>query len=616
MDIQKTSVKVASDITVFTKYSRYIRDLKRRETFSEIVKRNKEMHIKKFPFLKESIDEAYKFVYEMKVLPSMRSLQFAGPAIEHNPARMYNCCALPIDSYHSFSEVMFLLLGGSGVGYSVMKRHINKLPKINKSLDRKRFLISDSIEGWADAVKALMKWSFGLGYKPMFDYSEIRPKGADLITSGGKAPGPEPLKKCLKKITEILERKKNGTRLSTLEVHDILCFEADAVRAGGIRRAALICLFDEDDHDMLTCKSGTWWEDNPQRGRANNSVVLSRDIDRDSFMDIWKKVEDSKAGEPGFYFTNNKDWLTNPCVEISLEPFQFCNLVEVNVSDISSEEDLFERVSAASFIATLQASYTDFHYLRPIWRETTEKGALIGVGMTGIASGEILKYDLKKAAEIVKFVNSNTSSLIGINPAERTTCVKPSGSSSLVLGTSSGIHAWHSKYYIRRMRLGKNEPLGKYLMEKIPGLVEDNIEDPNEIVVSIPQKSPEGAITRVESAIDLLERVKKFNTEWVHGGHVKGSNTNNVSCTINVRENEWEEVGNWMYDNRDSYNGIAVFPFDGGTYRQAPFEECSKEVYEELLTHLKTLDLRDVIEEDDSTDLMGEVACAGGVCEI
>ena len=613
--------KILSDITVHMKYAKYLPEEKRRETWSELVTRNKEMHIKTYPNLKEEIDNVYKFVYDKKVLPSMRSMQFGGKPIEISPNRIYNCAYLPIDSLDSFSECMFLLLGGTGVGYSVQKHHVEKLPPINKPYKKrtKRYLIGDSIEGWADAVKVLVKsYLNGRSSKIIFDFSDIRPKGARLVTSGGKAPGPQPLKECLLKVEGILNAKEDGDQLSTLEVHDMVCYIADAVLAGGIRRAALISLFSADDNEMIACKSGAWWELNPQRGRANNSAVLMRHkITKSFFMDLWKRVELSGAGEPGIYFNNDKDWGTNPCCEIALRPFQFCNLCEVNVSTIDSQEDLNERVKAASFIGTLQAGYTDFHYLRPIWKETTEKDALIGVSMTGIGSGRILGYNMTEAAEIVKKENTRVAKLIGIKKSARTTTVKPAGTTSLTLGTSSGIHAWHNDYYVRRIRVGKNESIYSYLVNNHPELVEDCVfRSHDTAVISIPQSAPEGSILRTESPFALLERIKKVVTEWVKPGHRSGSNTHNVSATVSLKQEDWEMAGEWMWQNRDHYNGLSVLPYDGGTYTQAPFEDITKDQYKDMLKHLENIDLSKVIEDDDNTNLTGELACAGGACEV
>jgi len=616
------SNKILSDITVYMKYAKFVPELNRRETWEELVTRNKNMHIKKYPNLKNEINEAYKSVYSKKILPSMRSLQFGGKPIEISPNRVYNCAYLPIDHIDSFHETMFLLLGGTGVGYSVQNHHVSKMPPVNKPYVKRtrRFLIGDSIEGWADAIKVLMKSYMGDNRSSsiQFDFSDIRPKGAQLVTSGGKAPGPQPLKECILKIKGILDAKDDGVQLTTVEAHDIVCHIADSVLAGGIRRAALISLFSAEDSEMISCKSGSWWEKNPQRGRANNSAVLMRHkVTQEFFMDLWKRVELSGSGEPGIYFNNDKDWGTNPCCEIALRPFQFCNLCEVNASDIESQDDFNDRVRKASFIGTLQAGYTDFHYLRDIWRDTTEKDALIGVSMTGIASAAVLPLDMKAAASIVKRENTKTAKAIGINSAARCTTVKPAGTTSLALGTSSGIHAWHADYYTRRIRVGKNESMYKYLSEKHPELIEDEFFRPHDTaVISIPQKAPKGSILRDESPFDLLERIKKVATEWVKPGHRKGSNTHNVSATVSLKQDEWDSAGKWMWENREHYNGLSVLPYDGGTYTQAPFEDISKVNYDMAMAHLKDIDLSKIIEVEDETDLSGELACAGGACEI
>jgi ribonucleoside-diphosphate reductase alpha chain len=620
--MSKVSRDILSDITVHMKYAKYVPELNRRETWDELVTRNIKMHKKKYPKLVDQIDEAYKYVYSKKVLPSMRSLQFAGKPIEISPNRLYNCSYLPIDHVDSFSETMFLLLSGCGVGYSVQQHHVKQLPFITRPFEKRyrRFVIGDSIEGWADAVKVLLESYLG-GKRHSavkFDYSDIRPKGARLVTSGGKAPGPQPLKECLVKVKGILDAKEDATPLSSLEVHDIICHIADAVLAGGIRRAALISLFSAHDEEMISCKSGNWWELNSQRGRANNSAVLMRHkVTRSFFMNLWKRIEASGAGEPGIYLNNDKDWGTNPCCEIALRPYQFCNLCEVNVSDMVDQDDLNDRVKVASFIGTLQAGYTDFHYLREIWKDTTEKDALIGVSMTGIGSNKVMGLDMTQAAEIVKTENARVAKLIGINKAARTTCVKPAGTTSLVLGTSSGIHAWHNDFYVRRLRVGKNEAIYSYLLKNHPELVEDEYFRAHDTaVISVPQASPENSIVRTESAFDLLERVKRVSTEWVAPGHRAGSNTHNVSATISLKEDEWDRAGEWMWKNRNSYNGLSVLPYNGGTYTQAPFEDITKDKFDEMVKMLSDIDLSNVMEVDDNTDLSGELACAGGVCEV
>jgi ribonucleoside-diphosphate reductase alpha chain len=614
------STQILSDITVHMKYAKYVPELQRRETWDELVERNIKMHVRKYPELEDEIRENYKLVLNKKVLPSMRSMQFAGKPIEVSPNRIYNCAFAPVDDWRVFSEIMFLLLGGTGVGYSVQRHHIEQLPEIRKpNMDReRRWLVGDSIEGWADSVKVLIKSYFFGGSKIRFDFTDVRPKGARLITSGGRAPGPQPLKECLVKIEGILESKSNGDKLRPIEVHDIVCHIADAVLAGGIRRAALISLFSADDDEMIACKSGNWWETNPQRGRANNSAtVLRHRITKEFFMDLWKRVELSGAGEPGIVFSNDKDWGTNPCAEIALRPFQFCNLTEVNVSDVETQEDYETRVRVAAFIGTLQAGYTDFHYLRPIWQRTTEKDALIGVSMTGVGSGKVLKLNMKSAAKVVKEENERVANILGINKAARLTTIKPAGTTSLTLGTSSGIHAWHNDYYLRRIRVGKNEAIYTYLLLNHPELIEDEYFRPHDTaVISVPQKAPADSILRTESPFQLLERVKTVYLDWIKPGHRNGNNTHNVSATISVRDHEWGAVGEWMWENRNNYTGLSVLPYEGGTYKQAPFEDITEEKYNELVKALTSIDLSKVIELDDNTDLTGELACAGSSCEV
>jgi len=620
---------ILSDITVHMKYARFKPEEERRETWSEIVERNKAMHVSKFNLLynnnvefKNMLDNTYDLIHQKKVLPSMRSMQFGGKAIEVSNNRVYNCAFMPIDSVNAFSEAMFLLLGGTGVGYSVQYDNINKLPikQAMQDMIPIKYQISDSIEGWADAVK-IGVLSQLYGFPLDFDYSQIRPKGAILKTSGGRAPGHEPLKLCLEEIQKVLENIDTGKRMSSLNAHDIMCYLADAVLSGGIRRAAMISLFDKDDNEMLLSKwsngNDGFWSENPQRMRANNSVVLDRaTVTKEDFERVWSVARDNNSGEPGFYFTNDTTWGTNPCCEIGLKMHQFCNLTEINVSDVEDKIDLAERVTAATFLGTLQASYTDFHYLRKEWKTTTEEDALIGVSMTGIGSGSILQHDLVAMSELVKSVNKKCADLIGINSAARTTCVKPAGTTSLTLGTSSGIHAWHSEYYIRRLRVKKSEPIYKYLYMNHPDLIEDDKFDTDGAVISVPQMAPNGSILRTESSLDLLNRVKKFSQEWIKPGHVSGINSHNVSATVSVRPDEWNEVSEWMWNNRDAYNGIAVLPYDGGGYEQAPFEDCNEETYNKMCKTLGNLDLTQIWETEDQTSLQGEIACAGGACEI
>lgn len=666
-DSEQDVNQLLADVTVFNKYAKFIPSQNRRETWSELVTRNMEMHIRKYPKIEGEIRDAYESVYKKRVLPSMRSMQFGGAPIEMANNRIYNCAYMPIDHVDAFSELMFLLLGGTGGGYSVQERHVSKLPKIRGVLESDRkFLVSDTIEGWADTIKVLVEAYTQGKHSPKFDFRDIREKGAALITSGGKAPGPEPLKACVESLTEILVNA-TGRKLTTLEVHDMCCIIADAVLSGGIRRAALISLFDKNDEKMLRSKSGydcevifqtreeeftyfnieykttddqwlhreikvdnrdsytksmieggrcEWYHVEPQRARANNSATLVRGVvGKNEFLQLMVKVKNSGSGEPGIYWTFDPDWGTNPCCEIALRAFQFCNLCELSAHDIKDQADFNARAKAAAFIGTLQAGYTDFHYLRPIWRETTEKDALIGVGITGIGSNSIDHLNESEAAEVVLLENERVAKLININIAARTTTIKPSGTSSLTLGSSSGVHAWHNDYYIRRMRMGKDEALAKHLQRYLPNMIEQDAHVENGLVASFPQKAPKGAMLRTESAEETLKRVRRYNTQWVHKGHRDGVNTHNVSCTISLKDNEWEMCANWMWENRDLYNGISVLPYNGGTYLQAPFEDITKQHYKNLVKDFYALDLTKVEEFDDNTDLSGEAACAAGGCE-
>jgi ribonucleoside-triphosphate reductase len=613
------SIDILSQVVIYNKYAKYLPNLKRREVWPEIVSRYLTMMEKKYPSLKQEIWEKGTYLINKDVLPSMRALQFAGRPIEKNNARLYNCSYLPIDDYRAFSEAIFLLLSGCGVGYSVQSLHVDKLPEIVKPNGEYKYLVGDNIEGWADSIKHLIGSYLGeRKTKPRFDFSDIREKGEMLVTSGGKAPGPEPLKRCLFEIEQILENKSNGDKLKPIDVHSIMCHLANCVLCGGIRRSAMISLFDADNEEMLTCKSGSWWELNPHYGRSNNSAVLVRHkMDKESFNSIWKKIELSGSGEPGLFLTNNVDYGTNPCCEIALRHNCFCNLTTINASNITSQEELIKRVEAATFFGTLQAGFTDFHYLRPIWKKVAEKDSLLGVSMTGIASGEIFKFDIEAASRYANQVNKSVAKEIGINPSARITCIKPEGTASLVIGTSSGIHDWHDKFYIRRMQIIKSDDLYKFLVTKIPELIKDYNAIPNTAVLEIPIKAPDTAILRNDSnAVSLMERVKLFHNKWIKPSHNKGDNTHNVSATVSIKENEWKEVGNWMWNNRDSYTGLSVLPYDGGTYSQAPFETITEDKYNEMIKYLKHIDLSEIKEEVDNVNLSDSVACAGGACEI
>jgi ribonucleoside-diphosphate reductase alpha chain len=605
------------------KYSKYMPDRKRRETWSETILRNKNMHLAKFPQVADHIERAYQMVMDKKILPSMRSMQFGGAGIAQNNARMYNCSAIGIDTVDAFSDLFYLLLCGCGVGFSVRRNFIEKLPKLAKRGGKtKTFAPEDSIEGWADCTRELFKAYFETGDDIEFDLAPIRPKGALIKSSMCAAPGPAPLRATLDNLKKLLDRKvANGEdTLTSLDCYDICCFISEAVLAGGVRRSSMICLFDKDDELMLHAKEGNWWESNPQRALSNNSVQFDRaNTTREDFDRIFTQCQQSGCGEPGCTWSNADDWLVNPCCEISMPSMGFCNLTSVNLGNVESQDDFNERAFYASVIGTLQAAYTDFKYIDPKWKTNAEDMALIGVSLTGIASHpNLAALDFKEAVEHVKKANAEIAEKIGIKTADRLTTVKPDGTGSLVLGTSSGIHPWHAKHYIRRLRVNKLEPLYGYMVENFPDLIEDEEMNPTKNgVISIVIKAPDGAVTRRnETAIEFLERVKHIFENWVVPGHIKGDNYNNVSCTCNVKNHEWDEVREWMWANRDKYTGISLLPYSDANYTQAPFEDTNEEVYREFAKSVPALYLERIEEEKNFVDFGQEAACSAGGCEL
>ena len=612
------SNKLLSDIVAFRSYAKYLPHVARRETLEQVIDRNMQMHLDRFPKLSRDIIKAYKQVHDLKQMPSMRAMQFGGEAILKNNIRQYNCSYTHIDRTRAFAEVLYILLCGTGAGFSVQKRHVSQLPKIKLPKEENVYLIHDSIEGWAESLNQLMNAYFFRGIRPIFDYSNIRAKGSYLVTTGAKAPGPEPLKHMLNSVEAIL-KESVGKNLRPIQVHDIVCIIADCVLAGGIRRAALISLFDRDDKEMLTSKHGEWWLKTPYRARANNSAVLPRgQVNKEEFKYIYDMCIDSNAGEPGFFWTNNLDWGTNPCAEIGLNNRQFCNLTTTNLSGIKNKKDLMNRVYASSLIGTLQAAYTDFPYLDDQWKITTEKEALIGCSFTGIADAkQLLASDLKEAAKLVLDVNEKYAKKLGINFAARCTTVKPEGTSSCVMGSSSGVHARHAQYYFRRIRMNKDDALAKYLASEIPSLVENDKMSSTGVVVTIPQESPENAILRTnETASSLFKRTMLFYNNWVVPGHRSGDNTHNVSVTISYKKEEVVDLFEQLWNNRTKYAAVSLLPFSDAVYEQAPFEECAKEQYVEMSKKVKNIDLSKVIELEDNTDRIKQIACSGGACEI
>lgn len=610
--------QLLSEIVRYRTYSKFIPELQRKETFEETINRSHMMDLEKFPHIAKDLTKAYSKVHDLEIMPSMRGLQFAGKGVLANQARRYNCCFLHMDSVDGFAETMFLLLSGCGVGFSVQKRHVSKLPKVVGYNEECKFTVADTIAGWSEALDMLMRAYFYGRTRPVFDFSRIRPKGSRLYTTGAIAPGPEPLKHALVEVEKIL-RNARGRHLRPIEVHDMVCIFSEAVLAGGVRRSALISLFDKDDNEMLTCKTGSWWLKAPWRARANNSVVLLRGaVSKEEFSALFKICKESNAGEPGFFWTNDLDWGTNPCAEVSLQSNQFCNLTTINTTTVSNKKEFLSRVYSAALLGTVQAAFTDFPFLREIWKKTTEDEALLGVSLTGIADqGEIPDDWIEEGARLTVEVNEKYAAKLKIKKAARTTVIKPEGNSSATLACSSGIHDRHDKFYLRRVRMNKDEALSKFLAEHIPELVEPDKMAASDIVITIPQMSPEGSIIRSESnALSLLKRVIKYNKLWIAGGHSSGANHNNVSCTINVKPEEWDDVEKFMWDNREHYTAISLLPYDGGTYVQAPFESCTEERYKEVLKHVKELDFSQIVEVDAFDNFGEQAACAGGACEI
>lgn len=616
------SNKLLSDIVAFRSYAKYLPHLQRRESMEETINRCMTMHLDKFPKLSKDIIKAFGKVHDYEVMPSMRGLQFGNSGIDTNNIRQYNCSYTVADNPRMFGEVFFILLSGAGVGFSVVKEQVNRLPVIKKPKEEGVFKVHDSIEGWAQTIDLLMDAYFYNRVRPIFDFSAIRPKGTRLGSTGAKAPGPEPLKAMLTTVEHKL-KEAIGRKLRPIEVHDIICIISEAVLAGGLRRSSLISLFSKDDTEMLNAKKGEWWVSHPWRARANNSVMLHRDTTtKEEFDFIYSITQQSGSGEPGFFWTSDSSNYMgcNPCGEVALNPNQMCNLTSVNQTGISTKNELLSRVYSATLIGTLQASYTSFPYVRDIWRETTEKEALLGVSFTGIADSQnvIPAEWLEEAALYAVEVNEKYAKKIGINPAARITTVKPEGSCSAVVGSSSGIHARHSPYYLRRIRISKNDSLASYLNHTIPNLMEDDKFAANTVVVTIPQESPKRAIIRKEeTALTLFDRILLYDNYWVTPGHRSGVNRNNVSATISVRPEEWEALREEMWNHRFEYTGVSLLPFDDHTYIQAPFEDCTKEEFEKLSSYISDkIDLRNVMENEDNTVRQEIVACSGGACEV
>lgn len=613
-------MSLLADIAILRTYSAMKPDGKK-ETWQEVVDRYRQCLLDQTPrFIHDDIAQACKLVEAKVVLPSMRFLQFAGEGIKRENVRGYNCSFTPVDGIRVFSEIFYILMCGTGVGYSVQQHHIGQLPRVPAGLAEESCIVQDSKEGWADSIARLIQ-----NPDIRFDYSQVRPAGSPLST-GGTASGPASLIRAHGNVRRILQAA-TGRKLSSLEVHDIVCHIADVVVVGGVRRAALICLFDRDDQEMLTCKSGQWWEENPQRARANNSAVLPHgQVYYDEFSDILDRTYNSFSGEPGIFWTSDPEnnMGTNPCCEIALNPAQFCNLTTINFAAVRTIPEFLGAVRAATQLGTIQASFTKFNYLSDRWQKQTEEEALLGVSLTGLAANARLMQNFlslnifRSAANFAKDINHYVAKDLDINPAARVTTIKPEGTTSTCLDTTSGIHSAHAPYYVRRIRIDKGQEIGQYLSTVLPPMfIEDDKFNPQNHVVSVPFAMPAAVTRQDETATAFLQNVFAMRREWVEPGHSVGWNKHNISCTVSYKEEERDTLKKIMWANRSAYNGISLLPYDGGTYVQAPFEEISEATYQEMKELLPDVKLYDVQYGEGKKDERVQVlACSGGQCEL
>ena len=657
MTNKKTDVKInaleeMANFVFASKYARYNEKAKRRETWEEAVARVEMMHLKKYAFLskedKALIKEAFDSVREKKVVPSMRSMQFGGVPIEAKNSRIFNCSVRHIDSPRAFSEIFFLALCGCGVGIGLQQQFLNRLPDLVSAEDKTGMVVSyvveDTIEGWSDSVEALLNCYFKntaySGRKIVFDFSRIRRKGAKIKTGGGKAPGYRPLKNALSKVKDLLDdliEKSNLTRLRSIDICDVLCHCSDAVLSGGVRRSALSFIFDKNDELMMNAKTGDWFNKNPQRARGNNSVLLLRNS---TTLEDFKNVVDKSRefGEPGFVFANDSRQLLNPCFEINFIPetedevcgVQFCNLTSINGALTDSKDKFLLHSRHASLIGTLQAGYLDFPYLSRAAKKVTEQEALLGVSITGLMDNpDILldKSNQKEAAIAAVEENEIWAKKIGINPAARVTCVKPEGTSSIVLGAASGIHPHHARKYFRRIQCNKLDNIYNFFKIYNPELCEESVWSANKTddVLTFPIVIPEGAMVKEDlTAIKHLDIIRETQENWVDYGTSKYNKKNikhSVSCTVLVEENEWNKVIDYLYNNRNFFTAVSLLPKSGDKiYKQAPMEAVltkeDEEIFNKLEKELEKVDYTKLEEQSDETKLQDEIACGGNGCEL
>lgn len=614
-----------------SRYARFIDDKGRRENWGETVDRFVQYVFSRTPAISEDSalkEEIYNAIFNHEVMPSMRAVMTAGKSADRDNTCVYNCSYLPVDDVKSFDEAMFILLCGTGVGFSVENRYISQLPDVPDNLytSEHSIKVHDSKEGWAKSLRLLIAHLYA-GEIPRWDVSGVRAAGARLKTFGGRASGPQPLVD-LFEFTVATFKNAQGRKLNTLECHDLMCKVGEVVVVGGVRRSAMISLSDLDDERIRHAKAGPWWETAPHRALANNSAVYNETPTVGKFMEEWLSLYNSHSGERGIFNREaaqktvakyghrdpNFEFGTNPCSEIILRPYQFCNLTEVVVRHDDTEEDLVRKVRLAAILGTIQSTFTKFPYLRKVWQRNTEEERLLGVSLTGIydnritcTTGENLNATLSRLREVSRSTNEDYARLLGIPKSAAITCVKPSGTVSQLVDSASGIHPRHSKFYIRRVRGDKKDPLSQFLIEQgVPN--EDCVYKPTQTVVfSFPQKAPDGLTRADVTPISHLELWLAYQRAWCE---------HKPSVTISVEEKDWPSVGAFVWDHFDEMSGVSFLPYDGGTYRQAPYEDCTEEEYNTLKVGMPTIDWTKFIEVTDNVEGAQLLACTAGSCEI
>jgi len=614
-----------------SRYARFVDEKKRRETWAETVNRFVDYIFTRTPAIAQDEElkhELFDAIHNLELMPSMRAMMTAGKSADRDNTCVYNCSYMPVDDPKSFDEAMFILLCGTGVGFSVESKYINHLPEVPENLfdSEHTIAVHDSKEGWAKSLRLLLAHLWA-GEIPKWDVSNVRPAGARLKTFGGRASGPQPLIDLFEFVVAIFKSAK-GRRLHSLECHDLMCKIGEVVVVGGVRRSAMISLSDLDDERIRHAKAGPWWETAPHRALANNSAVYNETPTVGKFMEEWLSLYNSHSGERGIFNREaakktvakyghrdpNFEFGTNPCSEIILRPYQFCNLTEAVVRHDDTLETLLRKVRLATILGTIQSTFTKFPYLRKVWQRNTEEERLLGVSLTGIydnplltKQGDKLNAILSELREMARATNTEWAAKLGVPTSAAITCVKPSGTVSQLVDSASGIHPRHSKYYVRRVRGDKKDPLTQFLIEQgVP--YEPCVYKPDQtIVFSFPQKAPAG-ITRADvTPQSHLALWLTYQRYWCE---------HKPSVTISVEEKDWPSVGAWTWENFDEISGVSYLPYDGGTYRQAPYEECTKEQYEELKAKQPKIDWEAFIENTDNVEGAQQLACTAGACEI